>query len=99
MGRPRKYPPELLDRGARVVIASGRPIAHVARDLGVPWETLPTRRDFGGRRIGGTDTCRAPRRGHGRRLGHRMMVLVFARERRRRAYPPISRRRPRRPAN
>jgi transposase len=40
MGRSRKYPPELLDRGARVVIESGRPIAHVARDLGVPPETL-----------------------------------------------------------
>jgi transposase len=40
MGRPRKYPPELLDRGARVVIDSGRPIADVARDLGVPPETL-----------------------------------------------------------
>ena len=40
MPRPRKYPPELLDRGARVVIDSGRPIAHVARDLGVPAETL-----------------------------------------------------------
>jgi hypothetical protein len=36
MGRPRKHPRELLDRGARVVIESGRPIAHVARDLGVP---------------------------------------------------------------
>jgi transposase len=40
MPRPRKYPPELLDRGARVVVESGRPIAHVARDLGVPAETL-----------------------------------------------------------
>jgi transposase len=40
MARPRKYPPELLDRGARVVIDSGRPIADVARDLGVPAETL-----------------------------------------------------------
>src|SRR4051795_10563968 len=40
MARPTKYPPELLDRGARVVIESGRPIAHVARDLGVPAETL-----------------------------------------------------------
>ena len=40
MSRPRKYPPELLDRGARLVIESGRPIAHVARDLGVPPETL-----------------------------------------------------------
>ena len=40
MPRPRKYPRELLDRGARVVIESGRPIAHVARDLGIPSETL-----------------------------------------------------------
>jgi transposase len=40
MARPRKYPPELLDRGARVVFESNRPIAHVARDLGVPSETL-----------------------------------------------------------
>jgi transposase len=40
MARPRKYPPELLDRGARVVIESQRPIAHVARDLGLPPETL-----------------------------------------------------------
>jgi len=40
VARPREYPPELLDRGARVVIESGRPIAQVARDLGVPAETL-----------------------------------------------------------
>ncbi len=40
MSSPRKYPPELLDRGARVVIESGRPIAHVARDLGIPPESL-----------------------------------------------------------
>jgi len=33
MARPRKYPPELLDRGARLVFESNRPIAHVARDL------------------------------------------------------------------
>jgi transposase len=33
-------PPELLDRGARLVFDSGRPIAHVARDLGLPSETL-----------------------------------------------------------
>src|SRR4051812_9740109 len=38
--RPRKYPPELLDHGARLVLESGRPIAHVARDVGVPSETL-----------------------------------------------------------
>jgi transposase len=40
MSRPRKYPSELLERGARLVFESNRPIAHVARDLGVPSETL-----------------------------------------------------------
>jgi transposase len=40
MARPRKYPPELLDRGARLMFKSGRPIAHIARDLGLPSETL-----------------------------------------------------------
>ena len=40
MARKRKYPEELLDRGARLVFESGRPIAQVARDLGVPEETL-----------------------------------------------------------
>ena len=40
MARHGKYPRELLDRGARLVFESERPIAHVARDLGVPSETL-----------------------------------------------------------
>ncbi|HEY5049429.1 MAG TPA: transposase [Acidothermaceae bacterium] len=40
MPRSRKYPTELLDRGARLVFESGRPIAHVAADLGIPAETL-----------------------------------------------------------
>jgi len=40
MARQSKYPVELLDRGARLVFESQRPIAHVARDLGVPSETL-----------------------------------------------------------
>ena len=40
MSRPRKYPQELLERGTRLVLDSGRPIAHVARDLGVPAESL-----------------------------------------------------------
>ena len=39
MARSRKYPPELLERGARVVVESRRPIAQVARDLGLPAET------------------------------------------------------------
>jgi transposase len=36
MPRQRKYPEELLDRGARLVFESGRPVTHVARDLGIP---------------------------------------------------------------
>jgi len=40
MPRARKYPVELLDRAARVVFESGRPIAQVAADLGLPSETL-----------------------------------------------------------
>jgi len=40
MPRQRKYPDELLDRGARLVFESGRPVAHVARDLGVNSEIL-----------------------------------------------------------
>jgi transposase len=40
MPRARKYPEELLERATRLVLESGRPIAHVARDLGVPPETL-----------------------------------------------------------
>ncbi len=43
MSRPRKYPAELLDRGVREVWESQRPIAHVARDLGVSSEVLRKR--------------------------------------------------------
>lgn len=43
MARPRKYPIELLDRGVRIVLASERPIAQVARDLGVHPEALRKR--------------------------------------------------------
>ena len=40
MSRPRKYPEELLERGVRLALESGRPIAHVAADLGIHSETL-----------------------------------------------------------
>ncbi len=40
MPAPRKYSQELRERGVRLVFESGRPIAHVARDLGVHRETL-----------------------------------------------------------
>ena len=40
MPRPQKYPKELIDRGVRLAIESGCPIAQVARDIGLPAETL-----------------------------------------------------------
>ena len=43
MSRPRKYPVELLERGVREGWESQRPIAHVARDLGVSSEVLRKR--------------------------------------------------------
>jgi transposase len=43
MSRARKYPVELLERGVREVWESQRPIAHVARDLGVSSEVLRKR--------------------------------------------------------
>ena len=43
MPRGRKYPEELIERGVRLAIESGRPIAHVADDLGLPSETLRKR--------------------------------------------------------
>jgi transposase len=43
MSRPRKYPEELVARGVRLAIESGRPVAHVAKDLGLPSETLRKR--------------------------------------------------------
>ena len=43
MPRPRKYPQELIDRGVRLAIESGRPVAHVARDIGLPAEVLRKR--------------------------------------------------------
>jgi transposase len=43
MPRPRKYPEELIQRGVRLAIESGRPVAHVAKDLGLPSETLRKR--------------------------------------------------------
>src|ERR1700683_3532944 len=40
MPRARKYPWELLGGGGRFVFEAGRPVAHVAADLGLPAETL-----------------------------------------------------------
>ena len=40
MAAPRKYPEELRVRAVRLVFESGRPIANVARDLGVHKEAL-----------------------------------------------------------
>jgi transposase len=43
MPRAKKYPDELMDRGVRLVIESGRPVAVIARDLGVGAEALRKR--------------------------------------------------------
>jgi transposase len=37
---PRKYPDELRERAVREVRSTGRPIAHVAKDLGIHKEAL-----------------------------------------------------------
>jgi transposase len=42
MPRPRKYSDELRERAVRLVFESGRPIAHVALDLGIHKESLRT---------------------------------------------------------
>jgi transposase len=43
MGRPSKYPKELMDRGVRLALEGQRPIAHIARDLGIGAEALRKR--------------------------------------------------------
>ena len=43
MPRQKKYPDELMERGVRLVFESGRPVAQVARDLGVGHEALRKR--------------------------------------------------------
>ncbi len=40
MSRPKKFPDELVRRGVRLAVESGRPVAQVARDLGMSPETL-----------------------------------------------------------
>ena len=43
MARHLKYPQELMDRGVRLALESGRPVAQVARDLGIGPEALRKR--------------------------------------------------------
>jgi transposase len=43
MPRPRKYPDELIARGVRLALESGRPISHIAKDLGMHPEALRKR--------------------------------------------------------
>jgi transposase-like protein len=42
-GTTEEYPDELMERGVRLVFESGRPVAQVARDLGVGHEVLRKR--------------------------------------------------------
>jgi transposase len=43
MPRPRKYPDELIAHGVRLALESGRPISHIAKDLGMHPEALRKR--------------------------------------------------------
>ena len=43
MARPKEYPDELVQRGVRLALESGRPIAQIAADLGMHPETLRKR--------------------------------------------------------
>ncbi len=43
MARPKKYPEELVQRGVRLALESGRPITQVAADLGMHPEALRKR--------------------------------------------------------
>jgi transposase len=43
MARAKRYPEELIQRGIRLALESGRPIAHIAADLGIGSETLRKR--------------------------------------------------------
>jgi transposase len=61
--RPRKYPEELLERGVRLALESGRPIAHVARDLGIHSETLRKRVRLASRSRPGLEAGSADERG------------------------------------
>jgi len=40
MGAPRRYPPEVMSRAVELVKTSGRPIAHIAAELGLGAESL-----------------------------------------------------------
>jgi transposase len=42
MAAPKKYSDELRERATRLALESARPIAHVAQDLGVHKQALPT---------------------------------------------------------
>jgi transposase len=43
MSRPSKYPEELIERAVRLTLESGRPIAHIAAELGINSEVLRRR--------------------------------------------------------
>jgi hypothetical protein len=83
MSRPRKYPKELIDRGVRLAIESGHPVAHVAWDIGLLSETAAQGGASCGEPIRGCGpTWRSLRRSRGfsGRVGCRspVGVIVFA---------------------
>lgn len=56
-----EYPQKLVDRGVRLAIESGRPVAHVAAELGLPAETLRKKVRQAGADEGCARICPAPR--------------------------------------
>jgi transposase len=81
MPRPTKYPDEFRARAVRFVFESGRPIRHVARDLGINREVLrrwvrQAEADAGGR----PERLRADEREELRRLRQENRELKRANE-------------------
>jgi transposase len=55
-GKRKKYTPEFREQAARLVIETGRPIAHVAAEIGVGEQLLGRWVRLAQQRAGGTDT-------------------------------------------
>jgi transposase len=55
-GKRRKFTPEFREQAARLVIETGRPIAHVAAEIGVGEQLLGRWVRLAQQRSGGTDT-------------------------------------------
>ena len=79
MSRPKKYPEELIHRGVRLALESGRPIAPIAKDLGMSLETL-RRRVRQAQASAGGDVPSSEEREEIRRLRREVFELLRAKE-------------------